>query len=69
MQRCSQGGSPLIIDNYTVGAIGVAGQKSTTNEIIANAGVTALSREIDPDNADKVAPQDGDAAMDTTAGV
>ena len=64
-----RGGSPLIIDNYTVGAIGVAGQKSTTNEIIANAGVTALSREIDPDNADKVAPQDGDAAMDTTAGV
>mmetsp|Transcript_9187 Transcript_9187/g.21342 ORF Transcript_9187/g.21342 Transcript_9187/m.21342 type:complete len:384 (+) Transcript_9187:119-1270(+) len=63
-----RGGSPLIIDNYTVGAIGVAGQKSTTNEIIANAGVTALSREIDPDNAVKVdVAQDSGAAMDTTA--
>jgi glc operon protein GlcG len=38
-----EGGAPIVVDGYTIGAIGVSGVKSSEDLQIAKAGIAVLT--------------------------
>lgn len=51
LQGMLEGGEPIVVDGYTVGAVGVSGVKSTEDAQIARAGIAALVPDAATKNA------------------